>query len=107
MTSKRSAKQSKKELTVSRRDLENALLLANMRCDPSNSTYNCSASAAGRSSAAAGSVACAVSRFWSELGLDARRALTSEKKHVVLQSLRKKHLHTRNCPCCQHSKVCD
>jgi hypothetical protein len=71
--------------------MEDALLLAHMRCDA-----NCSA---------ATSVAHAINRFWSGLGLDARRALTSEKKHVVLQSLRKKHLHTRNCPCCQHSKV--
>jgi len=78
-------------LTVSRRTMEDALLLAHMRCDA-----NCSA---------ATSVAHAINRFWSGLGLDARRALTSEKKHVVLQSLRKKHLHTRNCPCCQHSKV--
>ncbi|ELR13273.1 uncharacterized protein ACA1_148020 [Acanthamoeba castellanii str. Neff] len=71
--------------------MEDALLLAHMRCDA-----NCSA---------ANSVAHAINRFWSGLGLDARRTLTSEKKHVVLQSLRKKHLHTRNCPCCQHSKV--
>lgn len=47
----------------------------------------------------------AMTLYWSGLSMESRRSLTSEKKHVVLQSLRKKHLHTRNCPCCQHSKV--
>ena len=43
--------------------------------------------------------------FWRSLSLAQRRQLVGEKKHVILQSLRKKHLHTRNCPCCAHRKL--
>ena len=43
--------------------------------------------------------------FWCSLSLAQRRQLVGEKKHVILQSLRKKHLHKRNCPCCAHRKL--
>jgi hypothetical protein len=94
MSSKRPSTKGKAAPTTSRREMENALLLAHASCDVS-----------GGSCIATDSVTKAICRFWSGLETDARRSLTSEKKHVVLQTLRKKHLHTRNCPCCQHSKA--
>ncbi|KAL6046865.1 hypothetical protein QOT17_021964 [Balamuthia mandrillaris] len=58
----------------------------------------------GRGSVAQPRFSC-VEDYWKSLDVELRKALVSERKHVVLQALRKKHLHKENCPCCSHARL--